>query len=70
MAHPSGIVPVVNLVVVNVDLGCEIDLNRLARNAPNTEYKGEDACTGDAKKVCAYISWLRCQLLPLLLCPG
>lgn len=39
MTHPSGVVPVVSLVVVKVELGCEIDLNLLARSAPNTEYR-------------------------------
>jgi hypothetical protein len=66
MAHPSGVVPVVSLVVVKVELGCEIDLNLLARSAPNTEYKGKDACNGDAKKVCPTIGSNCCQLPPLI----
>jgi hypothetical protein len=56
MAHPSGVVPVMSLVVVNVELGCEVDIRLLARIAPNTEYQGKDACRGGAKRVCSCTS--------------
>jgi hypothetical protein len=48
--HASGLVPEIQTVAVDVKLGSRLDLNVLARNAPNVEYKGKDP--GGTKKVC------------------